>query len=575
MNLLSAKYLKITNSFGMGFAPLIGMIRIFFIRFLWILTLMVGQALSFANEAEGLKGTTMEARTLGLLTYSEDLGAWQRELADLYESMAEYSRNSGGAISARHLSVLRSKVEEFHSYHLPRLTKFNSSEHNFLEHGIILKLTKKKTKISQVLRHTPLLQARIRERGAIRFKGTIVPQFEINPSDKLGRELLIELKFQFVSKVLLLESYTLGLSPFIETKAFRGVLLRDLVNDETTETLESLWFESMEALFKRELLIDRLSFIQRADEEGHENDKSHEALDFIIENSVVVSELEKRKDSFSLFRDMAKNMSFMAKRRWDTYRQMGVSVLYEGSKIFGNTVGLVQSRKGYLYSWSDEEENEVSRKLRSLDILFEKTPFRLTDRFIPGHFGHVAIWTGNERELKEIGVWNELSAEHQQGVREGRRIIEALRPGVQFNTFRHFLDIDDLAAFRIRNCEEGENSKPNPNEDIICLNRELKREYLLKAFAQIGKDYDFAFDVNTEETIVCSELVYRSFLDISFETTNTVGMYNISPDQVAKKGDDEGELLTPLFLYHKGNLVEEKGEGLRAFIKNLMFPEER
>ncbi|MCR9203483.1 MAG: YiiX/YebB-like N1pC/P60 family cysteine hydrolase, partial [Halobacteriovoraceae bacterium] len=156
----------------------------------------------------------------------------------------------------------------------------------------------------------------------------------------------------------------------------------------------------------------------------------------------------------------------------------------------------------------------------------------------------------------------------------GKRVIEALRPGVQFNTFRHFLDIDDLAAFRIRSCEEGENPKPKANEDINCLNDELRKEYLLKAFEQIGKDYDFAFDVNTEDKIVCSELIYRTFLDINFETTNTVGMYNISPDQVAKKGDDEGDLFTPIFFFHKGTLLEEKGEGLRSYIKNLMFPEE-
>ena len=37
---------------------------------------------------------------------------------------------------------------------------------------------------------------------------------------------------------------------------------------------------------------------------------------------------------------------------------------------------------------------EVKQELRPFDILFEKTPFRLTDKFIPGHFGHVAIYIG-------------------------------------------------------------------------------------------------------------------------------------------------------------------------------------
>lgn len=513
---------------------------------------------------------------LGLVTYSDELGVWQGELADLYEMMREYSRKNNGAISARHLSTLREKVNEFHEIHVPRLEKIFVTKNDFLLHEIIIKLTSKKSRVSEVVRQTPLLEARNRtRRDSIRFRGKKVKKYEINPNDVLGRELLRELKLQFAAKTILFEAYTLGLSPFIETKAFRGVLLRDLHNDETTEAMENLWFEAVEQLFKREMLMKRLELIQDAEKVQRDKSKMEEALDLIFDNSVVIAELQKRKESFSFFRDMAKNMSFMSKRRWDAYRDMGVSVVFSGSKLFGNTVGMFQSRHGYLYDWSKEQEKTVSNRLKPLDILFEKTPFRLTDRFIPGHFGHVAIWSGSEEELKKLGVWQELSEKHRKSVREGKRVIEALRPGVQFNTLRHFLDIDDLAAFRARSCEEGENPKPNSSEDIVCLNNELRKEYLLKAFEQVGKDYDFAFDVNTEETIVCSELVYRTFLDVSFDTTYTVGMYNISPDQVARKGDDEGELFTPIFFYHNGELVEEKGEALRSYIKNLMFPEER
>ena len=30
------------------------------------------------------------------------------------------------------------------------------------------------------------------------------------------------------------------------------------------------------------------------------------------------------------------------------------------------------------------------------DILLEKTPFRLTDKLIPGYWGHAAVWIGGE-----------------------------------------------------------------------------------------------------------------------------------------------------------------------------------
>ncbi|MCR9206145.1 MAG: hypothetical protein NXH75_16295, partial [Halobacteriovoraceae bacterium] len=322
---------------------------------------------------------------LGLVTYSDELGVWQKSLADLYERMADHSRKYNGAISARHLESLRTLVGEFHDFHQPRLKRFFAKERDYLEHGIILKLSKGKSKITTAVRHTPLLTARNRSsRGSIRFRGTRVSKFLINPNDDLGRQLLGELKLQFAAKIMLFEAYTLGLSPFIETKAFRGVLLRDIEDDESTETLESLWFEAVEQLFKRELLMKRLGFIQSAEKVQKDSSKMEQALDSLLEKSVVIDELQKRREDFSFFRNMAKNMSFMAKRRWDAYRELGVSTLYQGSKLFGNTAGLFQSRRGYLHSWTKEQENQIAGNLKPLDLIFDKTPFSLTDKFIPG-----------------------------------------------------------------------------------------------------------------------------------------------------------------------------------------------
>ena len=72
----------------------------------------------------------------------------------------------------------------------------------------------------------------------------------------------------------------------------------------------------------------------------------------------------------------------------------------EVSKFFGNSVGLVESRKGKLFG-NEQIKKEIQEVLQPLDIILEKTPFRLTDKLIPGHFGHVAIWVGNKKELQE------------------------------------------------------------------------------------------------------------------------------------------------------------------------------
>ena len=51
---------------------------------------------------------------------------------------------------------------------------------------------------------------------------------------------------------------------------------------------------------------------------------------------------------------------------------------------------------------SDEGVASLVADMQPLDVIFEKTPFRATDKFIPGHYGHAAIWVGNEQQLKDL-----------------------------------------------------------------------------------------------------------------------------------------------------------------------------
>ncbi|OIQ41317.1 MAG: hypothetical protein BM563_01125 [Bacteroidetes bacterium MedPE-SWsnd-G1] len=221
------------------------------------------------------------------------------------------------------------------------------------------------------------------------------------------------------------------------------------------------------------------------------------------------------------------------------------------SGLFGNTMGLFESRKGKLYK-NDSVKNHIIENLKPLDILLEKTPFRLTDKLIPGHFGHVAIWTGTKSELIELDLWNnpyvkkykdKLSNSSDSKSKNEHQIIEALRSGVQLSTLEEFMNIDDFVILRpIFNENEGE---------------ELTKEALLMAFRQVGKKYDFNFDVNTTDKIVCSELAYVSFPSIDWPTEKTLGRHNISPDNVAKLAWNSLPLELVMF-YHDGQLIPEE-----------------
>ena len=219
------------------------------------------------------------------------------------------------------------------------------------------------------------------------------------------------------------------------------------------------------------------------------------------------------------------------------------------SQFFGNSIGAIQIRSGKLKKLASDASTmkRLKKKLKPLDILFEKTPFRLTDQFIPGFFGHVALWLGTPEELMEMRIelgGKEISLlDHPkmlpflERLSQGKLIVEALRkPGVTMNTFEHFLDVDDLVVVRPE-------FNGNPAERI------------LRTIELVGRPYDFNFDVETENAIVCSELIYQVFDEYDWPIKREMGRYTISPDHVAWKAIDS--CFEPVMMFHDGKEIEK------------------
>ncbi len=239
-------------------------------------------------------------------------------------------------------------------------------------------------------------------------------------------------------------------------------------------------------------------------------------------------------------------------------------LLNEVSKDFGNTAGLVATRKGKLYG-DDQVASSVRSTILPGDFLLEKTPFRLTDKLIPGHWGHAAVYIGTESQLQDLGVWESLDQlknegdryftqakidEFRQDIKNGKVIDEALRDGVQLNTIEHFLNIDDLAIMH------------DAHETL-----EDKKARIILTLRQLGKDYDFRFDVETSVKIVCSELIYATDILHDWPTENSAGIQTISPDNVAIKSIGDNSIFTLPLLYHDG---QEIAADRKAYMSGLL-----
>lgn len=261
-----------------------------------------------------------------------------------------------------------------------------------------------------------------------------------------------------------------------------------------------------------------------------EGDSAYRYLVELIEQSPARQVVRARGPVAAL----GSTIGFFSTLSFDTLFGVKDETLHMTSLLFGNTVGLVEIRRGKL-DGQPHVLGRLRRTARAGDILLEKTPFRLTDVIIPGHWGHAAVWIGTESELRELGIWEHpIVRAHHDEIREGRGVVEALRSGVQMNTLGDFLNVDDLALLR----QDG-------------LSDEQRAGIIVQALRQVGKAYDFNFDVETTDRIVCSELVYHAYGHLDWPTSRMLGRVTVSPDNIAVRATGTGPLRVAA-LYHDG-----------------------
>lgn len=408
---------------------------------------------------------------------------------------------------------------------------------------------------------------RIHKSNRRKVNGSFI-QLIINPTDELGITFIESYKMILAAALVLYDNYLHAIVAFEQNKKLRRLINLDHSNPKLRNSLQKL----TQSFFEKDnfIRVARLLKIYSQIHKNFENFKKSEEnvlqdgdlnrWDDFISQSYTYNQLPEVKKGSVLL----SHVDRIAQNIKDVLYYLSYETAHNGSKVFGNSVGMIETRKGKLYQMDAANRQYLSSRLRPLDILLEKTPFRATDSLIPGHWGHMAIWVGSKIDIiQDLGedFWNGLDQKFKDEIEfKEKRIIEALRPGVQFNTLEHFLNIDDLAVIRM-------------NHPI-----EIKqaRVYLQNAFNQIGKQYDFNFDVETDDRIVCSELAYVAFDDIQWPMKKVARRYTINPDNVASLAlsleqirhyrdakdrinlhNENANIFKPVLLYHDGQEIPQ------------------
>ncbi len=327
------------------------------------------------------------------------------------------------------------------------------------------------------------------------------------------------------------DNYALGVDPYVQAPRLRWRLRTDHPEVEGELGAAVRWFSDP---LRRQRLAEGVVWFRAETGKIGGEDPQEAWLNQVIEQSPAYR-LFTEGTPWAKLADWSKGGRGGLAWVTDLVRTLEASAIHHSSAVVGNAVGLVETRKGKLAALSSAEVTALQAELRPLDVLLEKTPFRLTDATIPGHYGHVALYLGDEASLRAEGVWDEpwLQPHHEQ-IRAGATIVEALRPGVEINSLRHFLNIDDFLVLRPQ-----------------ALTPQERREALARLVAQVGKAYDFGFDVQTDRKIVCSELAFVVFPDVKWEVSRAPLGYSITPDQVLRSLTETGRF-PPQILFHDG-----------------------
>ncbi len=207
------------------------------------------------------------------------------------------------------------------------------------------------------------------------------------------------------------------------------------------------------------------------------------------------------------------------------------------SGIFGNTVGFFHGKR------EDQNQNIqlLQETLQPFDIVLSKSRKHLTDKFIPGYFGHSAIWIGNFEQLQKLGLDNSIHViNNKEQLNNEACMLESLRNKTHLNKLETFADGEDYLILRYKNLD-----KTNIKSIISSLRH-------------IGKKYDFNFNVESPDRLFCTELVFYAYNFIPWEAKKKFNRYTLNPDDIVKQALDNPEFEVALWINNGVDSTKDK-----------------
>ncbi len=199
----------------------------------------------------------------------------------------------------------------------------------------------------------------------------------------------------------------------------------------------------------------------------------------------------------------------------------------------------------------------VLPRLEPGDVIVTRQNWFLSNIGLPGFWPHAELYVGTAKDLAAyfdadpgVQAWATQQPEKAHGLSQllekrfpakwkayatgtdfqGHgpiRVIESISEGVSFTAVEHAFGVDYLGAMRPR------------------LSKLEKARAVERAFAYQGRPYDFDFDFFSDSTLVCTELVFKSYQPskemkgLSMDLVDVAGRRTLPANELVRRFDTD------------------------------------
>ncbi len=219
----------------------------------------------------------------------------------------------------------------------------------------------------------------------------------------------------------------------------------------------------------------------------------------------------------------------LRRRGWSAWRAIMFDLFESsGSDIAERRIPLLKP-PGAPKRITAEHLEMLRAELRPGDVLVTRHDDALSNLFLPGFWPHSALFVGMEAG-------------------QGFDVLEAKKDGVLRRDLSETVQVDSLVVLRPR------------------LARADTDAAIARGLSHAGKLYDFVFDFQTSDRLVCTEVIYRSYHGVgpvAFRLGQKAGRHCLSAEDLLNQGIGQG-WFEPLMVINVGGEGVLRGQAARA-----------